>query len=72
MAKKDKKEIKDKKVQDVLTDVKFTKKNFLFFGAGLVSVVIGFILLSSGSIVLAPILLVIGYLVLFPIGILLK
>ena len=72
MAKKDKKEIKDKKVQDVLTDVKFTKKNFLFFGAGLVSVVAGFILLSSGSIVLAPILLVIGYLVLFPIGILLK
>jgi len=44
----------------------------LFFGLGILSGVVGFILLASGSIVLAPILLVLGYLVFFPLGILLK
>jgi hypothetical protein len=71
MAKKEKKEKKDKK-PDVLVDVAFTKKNMLFFGGGLLSIVIGFVLLWTGSTVLAPILLVVGYLVFFPLGILLK
>lgn len=71
MAKKQKKEKKEKRVE-TLIDVKFTNKNFLFFGIGLISVVLGFILLATGSIVLAPILLVLGYLVFFPLGILLK
>lgn len=69
--KKEKKEKKEKK-QEQLIDVKFTKKNILFFGIGLVLVVIGFILLAAGDIVFAPILLVLGYLVFFPLGILLK
>lgn len=75
MAKKDKKERKEQlqaKKSEVLMDVKFTKKNMLFFGVGVLSVLIGFIMLASGSIVLAPILLVLGYLVFFPLGILLK
>lgn len=75
MAKKDKKEKKEQlkaKKADILMDVKFGKKNLTFFGAGIVSVIIGFILLASGSIVMAPILLVLGYLVFFPLGILLK
>jgi hypothetical protein len=75
MAKKDKKERKDQpqvKKAEVLMDVKFTKRNMLFFGVGVLSVLIGFIMLASGSIVLAPILLVLGYLVFFPLGILLK
>jgi len=75
MAKKDKKERKEQaqaKKAEVLMDVKFTKKNMLFFGVGVLSVLIGFIMLASGSIVLAPILLVLGYLVFFPLGILLK
>jgi hypothetical protein len=75
MAKKDKKERKEQataKKTEVLMDVKFTRKNMLFFGVGLLSVLIGFIMLASGSIVLAPILLVLGYLVFFPLGILLK
>jgi len=75
MAKKDKKERKEQppaKKTEVLMDVKFTRKNMLFFGVGVLSVLIGFILLASGSIVLAPILLVLGYLVFFPLGILLK
>jgi hypothetical protein len=71
MSKKDKKEQKVKKAE-ALMDVKFSRRNMLFFGLGIVSGVIGFILLASGSIVLAPILLVLGYLVFFPLGILLK
>jgi uncharacterized membrane protein len=75
MAKKDKKERKEQATQkkaEVLMDVKFNRKNMLFFGVGVLSVLIGFIMLASGSIVLAPILLVLGYLVFFPLGILLK
>ncbi|MGQ9464112.1 MAG: hypothetical protein ACUVQ3_00635 [bacterium] len=68
MAKKEKKT----KKPEALIDIKFTKKNYLFFGAGLVSLIIGFILLRHGDIVLAPILLVLGYLVFFPLGILVK
>ncbi len=71
MAKKEKKEKKEKK-PEALIEVKFTNKNYLFFGAGLVSLIIGFILLRTGDIILAPILLVLGYLVFFPMGILLK
>jgi len=73
MAKKEKKE-KEKKERkpEALVGVKFMKKNYLFFGAGLISLIIGFILLRNGDIVLAPILLVLGYLVFFPLGILVK
>lgn len=38
-------------------------------GVGLVSIVAGFVLLSGGSITLAPILLVAGYVVLVPLAI---
>lgn len=77
MAKKDKKRKQEKKEkkerkQEQLIDVKFKKKNILFFGTGVVLGIIGFILLAVGDIVLAPILLILGYLVFFPLGILLK
>jgi len=77
MAKKDKKVRKEKrekkeKSHPMLVDVKFKRKNLLFFGIGLIVVVAGFILLAAGDIILAPILLVVGYLVFFPLGILLK
>jgi hypothetical protein len=73
MAKKDKKiKAKPAKKEETLASVRFSKKNTIFFGIGLVSIVIGFILLATGDIVLAPILLVVGYLVFFPLGILLK
>jgi uncharacterized membrane protein len=77
MAKKDKKAKKEKKekkqkAQHVLVDVKFKRKNLLFFGIGIILVVAGFVLLAAGDIVIAPILLVVGYLVFFPLGILLK
>jgi hypothetical protein len=74
MAKKDKKKKKEKKekMREVLADIQFTKKSNVLFGFGLLVVILGFILLATGSIVLAPILLVVGYVVLFPLGILVK
>ena len=69
--KENKKEKKEKRREELL-DVKFTSKNILFFGVGLIMVIIGFVLLATGEITLAPILLVLGYLVFFPLGILLK
>lgn len=75
MAKKEKKmkeREKKEKRSEALIDIKFTQKNYLFFGAGLISLIIGFILLRNGDIVLAPLLLVLGYLVFFPLGILVK
>ena len=50
----------------------FGKKNWMVLGAGLVSIVLGFIALASGSITLAPILLVLGYCVLIPVGIMIR
>ena len=74
MAQKEKKKKKEKptRKEGVLATVSFTKKNTLFFGIGLILVIVGFILLAAGDIILAPILLVVGYLVFFPLGILLK
>lgn len=50
----------------------FGKKNWMILGAGLASIILGFITLASGSITLAPILLVLGYCVLIPVGIMIK
>jgi len=47
-------------------------KNYVFFAAALVVIVIGFFALGAGSITLAPILLVIGYCVLIPIALIIK
>ncbi|MFN8548884.1 MAG: hypothetical protein U0527_13190 [Candidatus Eisenbacteria bacterium] len=56
------------KAQDLddLQSLDFGKKNWILLGAGLAAVVLGFILLRTGDITLAPILLVTGYLVLIP------
>ncbi|UCD06391.1 MAG: hypothetical protein JSV98_03955 [candidate division WOR-3 bacterium] len=73
MAKKQKtKKDKTAKQRGTLATVKFSQKNLIFFGIGLLLVVVGFILLAAGDIVFAPILLIVGYLVFFPLGILLK
>ncbi len=50
--------------------VRFGHRNLLLFAAGGVSIAVGYVLLSAGSITLAPILLVAGYCVFFPMGIL--
>jgi len=39
-----------------------------FLGGALVSLALGYWLLSKGSTTLAPVLLVLGYCVLFPVG----
>jgi len=46
------------------------RRNYLLLGAGCVSIVLGFVLLSNKEISLAPALLVLGYCVLIPAGLL--
>jgi len=48
--------------------LRFGLKNYIVLGAALVSLVLGYWLLSRGSTALAPVLLVLGYCVLFPVG----
>jgi hypothetical protein len=53
-------------------ELPFTRKNYLLFGLAAITIIAGYLALSSGSITLAPILLLVGYLVLIPWGILAK
>jgi len=46
----------------------FGRKNAAALAAALVTVVVGYWLLSRGSTTAAPLLLVLGYCVLFPVG----
>ncbi|NNF06206.1 MAG: hypothetical protein HKN21_05560 [Candidatus Eisenbacteria bacterium] len=50
------------------SDLDFGSRNYAALGAALVSILLGFFVLSRGSITLAPILLVLGYCVLVPYG----
>jgi|UniRef100_A0A7V3PT04 hypothetical protein len=50
----------------------FKPKNYLLLGAGLLTIIAGFISLNAGSITLAPVLLIAGYCVLIPLALLLK
>lgn len=50
----------------------FGRRNWLVLLAGVLTIVLGFFALSSGSITLAPILLVLGYCVIVPLAILIK
>ncbi len=50
----------------------FGKKNYIWFGVALAVMIIGYILLGTGDITMAPILLVIAYCVLIPVAILVK
>lgn len=49
-------------------DLNFGARNYAILGAALASILIGFVLLSQGSITAAPVLLVLGYCVLVPYG----
>ena len=44
----------------------FRRKNWILFGAGIGCIALGFIVLATGEITLAPVLLLAGYLVLIP------
>ena len=51
--------------------LQFSRVNLAFAGGALVTIALGFWLLSIGSITLAPILLVLGYVFLVPLAIIL-
>jgi len=74
MAPKDKKTRPAAKAATAKSDapMPFGKMNMMLFGAGLASIILGFVTLASGSETLAPILLVLGYCVLVPVAILWK
>ena len=50
----------------------FGRKNYIMFAVAIAVCILGFILLASGDITLAPVLLVLGYCVLMPIAIWVK
>ena len=52
--------------------IAFGPTNYALFGAAVLTIAIGYVLLGRGSITLAPILLVLGYLVFLPAGILVR
>jgi len=49
----------------------FGKRNYIWFGIAIFTIIVGYVFLGSGDITIAPILLVLGYCVLVPIAILL-
>ncbi len=49
--------------------LKFTGVNAALAAAGLLSLVVGYVLLARGSVTAAPLLLVLGYVVLLPLAI---
>jgi uncharacterized membrane protein HdeD (DUF308 family) len=49
--------------------LRFSMQNWILLAAGLVAIVLGYVLLAGGSTVAAPLLLVLGYVVLIPLGI---
>ena len=54
------------------------KENYVFFIAGIISVILGYIIMATGetysfqSLSLAPILLFVGYIILIPIALIYK
>ena len=52
--------------QTDLQTLHFRRKNWMLFGGGILSILIGFAVLRSGDITVAPFLLLAGYLVLIP------
>ncbi len=70
--------IKEKRKQVIrkTNQLPFTKKNYQFFGLGLLVIIIGYIFLSIGpadstfSLTIAPIFLVSAYCIIIPISIL--
>ena len=50
----------------------FGKRNYMLFGAAMLSITLGYIALGQGSITMAPILLVLGYCVLVPVSLIIK
>ena len=59
-----------RKAKDARVDViGFSARSYWLFAAGFGSIIVGYAMLSKGSITLAPILLVAGYCALIPLAI---
>lgn len=58
------------KKREVFRGLPYSKTNYIILGAGLVSIVLGFVILSTGNAIISTILLVLGYIVLTPIALL--
>lgn len=56
---------------DTESTLRFSTVNLAVLAAGLLSIIVGFVLLGSGSTVAAPLLLMLGFAVLVPLGIIL-
>ena len=63
---------------DIFNGWSYDKENYILFGAGVITIILGFIIMAAGdtysfqSLSLAPILLFIGYIILIPIALLYK
>ena len=61
-----------------LSELPFTKINYILFIAGLFVIILGYVLMGTGelnstqSLTVSPIVLLIGYLVIFPVAIMYK
>jgi uncharacterized membrane protein HdeD (DUF308 family) len=53
-------------------NIQLKPKNWILMGAGVLTIIVGYLFLAKGSITVAPILLVAGYCVLIPVSILVK
>jgi len=70
---KGKKSSPGRKAREVASDsLRFSARSYWLFGAGFAAIVVGYALLSTGSITAAPILLVAGYCALVPVAIFTK
>jgi hypothetical protein len=58
-------------VADAEGSLRFTPRNLALLGAGLVAIILGYMLLGAANDTIAPLLLVLGYAVLIPLGIIL-
>lgn len=56
---------------DAEGSLRFTPRNLALLGAGLASIILGYVLLGAANDTIAPLLLVLGYAVLIPLGIIL-
>ena len=56
----------------------YDKENYILFGAGIITIILGYIIMATGdtysfqSLSLAPVLLFIGYIILIPVALLYK
>ena len=63
---------------DLFQGWSFNKENYVFFIAGIISVILGYVVMAAGetnsfqSLSLAPVLLFVGYIILIPISLIYK